>query len=591
MKNWIIQDLDQTIVKEIPNIAEEAELSEEFTHIILKRIFKLYPHLSSDFKKYKNTILNHIDTLLNPSLQNLLKPSFLPNLQKAAKRIAKAVENKEKVLIWGDYDVDGITSTTLCIDFFKKHNFEALYYLPRREEGYGLNKPRLEEFISQGIQVLITVDCGVSENELIDFANSKNIDCIITDHHLLPENLPSAYAIVNPCLCEENTEFELKDIALCGVGVAFFLMCEVNALLSEKSGFKYDMRELLDLVALGTIADMVPLRGLNRILVKNGLKKIAESKRIGIQALKEVSDYKNAKLSAGQVSFGLAPRINAAGRMDSPDIAIKLLLEEEYTKALKLARELDNWNSARKSEEEIMVQGAKEQAQNYLEDFGLVLVDTSWNHGIVGIVASRMLEKYYMPSIIFTEESSNPNLLKGSGRSTAEIDLYDALCHCKDDILYFGGHKKAAGLTIEKEKLENFRKNFNTYIQDTLKNTRPLQSIQVDNSLSFEHSSKPLLLKEIALLEPFGINNPEPNFSTVNVCIKSLMYFGYGNKHLKLELIDLKSNQTMRAKLWNVVDFPYKVEDLLEIVYSLELDNSSGMTQVNMKLKDYRMYK
>ncbi len=588
MKNWSLNELDPLLENEIESIANKAELSPQFTKILLKRLIRLYPHLKE--KNFnKDEIYKAIENILNPSLQKLLHPTFLPDVDKAAQRIACAIQENKKILIWGDYDVDGITSTALCVDFLKKHNYSATYYLPRREEGYGLNCATLQKFINDDIDLLITVDCGISENEVIDFANKHNIDCIITDHHLAPEILPNAYAIINPCLCIENRDYALKDIALCGCGVAFFLMCQVNNLLHKNTGIKCDMREFLDLVALATIADMVPLRGLNRILVKNGLALIAESKRLGIQALKEVSGYKNAKLTAGQVSFGLAPRINAAGRMDSPDIALEVLLASNYENALKLAKELDNWNIARKAEEDEMVQNALEQAENYKNDFVLVLSNELWNGGIVGIVASRMLEKYYIPTIIFTQESNNPNYLKGSGRSTTEIDLYDALNHCKEDLISFGGHAKAAGLTIEKDKLDIFRKNFNAYVAQKLENKKALPSIYIDEELSFDISSNPLLLQEIMLLEPFGINNAEPNFTTKKVMLKSLVYFGFGNKHLKVELLDTKTRISMRAKVWNAYNFPYKEGDICEIVYSLELDNSSGMTQVNMKLKDYRL--
>ncbi len=589
MKNWAIQDLDSNFTKEIDSIAQSAELSPQFTRVLLKRLARNYPHLlEKEIKKNKQEILDFIDAFLNPSLQKLLSPNFLPDLEKSAIRIAKAVENNEKILIWGDYDVDGITSSALCVDFFKKHNYEVEYHLPRREDGYGLNIPQLKNFIDKGLDLLITVDCGVSEHEAIDFANAHNIDCIITDHHILPDQLPNALSIVNPCICKENDDFDLKDVALCGVGVAFFLMCEVNNLLAKSGRQKQDMREFLDLVALGTIADMVPLRGLNRILVKNGLMKIADSKRLGVQALKEVSGYKLAKLSAGQVSFGLAPRINAAGRMDTPDIAIKMLLADNYQEALKLAKELDDWNSARKAEEEEMTQNAHEQARNYDNDFALVLQNEEWNQGIVGIVASRMLEKWYKPSFVLTQESNNRDVLKGSGRSTAEIDLYEALTHCKDDLLSFGGHKKAAGLTIAKDKVGSFRKNFNAYVAEKLDNKLPLPTLYIDDMLNFDKSADPIFMQEISLLEPFGINNAEPSFTTKNVRLQSLRYFGFNNKHLNVELLDTATQRSMRAKIWNVSDFPHKEGDLLEIVYSLELDNSSGMTQVAMKLKDFR---
>ncbi len=593
MKNWEIKKIDNELEKYVSHISHAMQLTPEFTRILLKRLHKNSPSLFIESSEDDKKIFEKIDAFLNPSLQKLLNPKFLPDMEKAGNRILEAVKNKEKILVWGDYDVDGITATAICVELFRFHGVEVLSHLPMREEGYGVNKTSLAKYIDEGINLLITVDCGISDIEAIEYANEKNVEAIVTDHHILPDELPKAYAIINPYLCLSESSFDYssfdeQDLALCGAGVAFFAMCHVNNLLAEISGKKCDMREFLDLVGLATIADMVPLRGLNRILVKAGLLKLGESKRIGIQALKEVSGYlRNQKLSTGQVSFSIAPRINAVGRMSNPRTALELLLATDYNHAFNLAKELDKQNSERKSEEETIINEAITQAKSYDEDFALVLASDSWNQGIIGIVASRMIEKYYKPTFILTK-TVDENYYKGSGRSTSEIDLYDALCACKDHLESFGGHKKAAGLRIKADKLEKFRESFNQYVAEKLNNTKVLPTIHIDEELHFGQSADPVFLQEVALLEPFGIGNAEPSFVTRNILLQGVNRFGYDKKHLQLKLYDDVPGKMLHAKLWNTETFPFNEGDTLQVVYGIEIEQYKGIPQVNMKLKDYK---
>ncbi len=589
MKNWEYNTLNNEIEKYVEHVSYAKELTPEFSRILLKRLYKYYPALFAE--KDEKKLFNKIDVLLNPSLQNLLNPLFLPNMQKACERIVESLDKKEKILVWGDYDVDGITATTICVELFKFHGYEVQYYIPAREEGYGLNAKAMQKAIDEGIKLFITVDCGISNIEEIALVREKGIDVIVTDHHILPEELPNAYAIINPFLCnvdESFASFDSQDIALCGAGVAFFVMCHLNNMLAQRSKNKCDMREFLDLVALATIADMVPLRGINRILVKNGLQRLADTNRIGIQALKEISGYlRSQKLSTGQVSFAIAPRINAVGRMSQATTALELLLSKDYNHAMKLAQELDMHNSQRKQEEESIIEEAHIQAQNYTNDFSLVLANEHWNQGIIGIVASRMIEKYYKPTLILTQIEDS-DYYKGSGRSTAEIDLYNALCACKDDLDSFGGHEKAAGVRIHKDNIESFRQNFNSYVAQKLQNVQPLPTIHVDENLHFSQSADPLFLQEIALLEPFGIGNAEPSFVTNNASLREVKRFGYDKKHLQLKIYEEHSGRHLHAKLWNVEDFPLKEQSAIHVVYSIEIEQYKGMPQVSMKLKDYK---
>ncbi len=603
MKTWKIQELDKSLNPYIAQVSQKMDLSYQFTFILLKRIYRNSPHLFEEKKIDK--LLKHIEFFLNPSLKYLYQPNFLTDVEKASKLIISAIKEKKKILVWGDYDVDGITSSALCYEFFKQHNYEISVHLPSRKEGYGINKQVLEKLIEEKkVDLLITVDCGTSEKENIAFAREKGVQCIITDHHTLPENnedLPNADAFINPHIWQENLQHNYQDIALAGVGVVFFLMCQVNNDLVKERYTKYDMRELLDIVALGTIADMVPLVGLNRILVKNGLVHIAESKRIGIQALKEVSGYdKSTKITSEQISFGLAPRINAASRMEAveeladlqvnPYVAFNLLISTDYKEALKLAEKLNKVNSARKKEQEEIKKGAKEQAEKYEKDFALVLHNTEWNQGIIGVVASHMVKDFYKPSFILTlvKDNEGKEFYKGSGRSTEEINLYEALCACKDDLISFGGHDKAGGLKIEKENIEIFREHFNNFVAEKLGETPPSSTLLIDEDLTFLQATDNTFLQELTMLEPFGMANSEPRFQTSKVELKNIESFSMG-KHLKLEFFDTTSKQLLHCKLWNTKkeDLSYKAGDILDIVYTISLGEYRGNMQINMKIEDF----
>ncbi len=582
-KEWNLVEKNLQLSRFVNEISYKMDLSPQFTSLLLSRLYNQYPHFFDDGNEQQ--LFDAFDVFLNPSLKKLLHPRFLPDVEKSSNIIVQAIKNKKKILVWGDYDADGITSSALCYEFFKKHDYVIYNHVPSREQGYGINQAILKSYIDEGFEVLITVDCGISDVEAIDYAKERNVEVIITDHHLLPEILPKADAIINPYIVKESTEIIAKDIRLAGVGVAFFFLCHLNNALYESFGTKCDMREFLDLVALGTIADMMPLIGQNRILVKNGLLKIKEADRVGIRALKEISGYApRASLSAGQISFGLAPRINAAGRMDNPRIAFELLISTDYTEAKKLAIQLDEWNFLRKKEEEEIVAQAAEQALNYQNDPTLVLVSDNWNQGVIGIVASRMVEKFYKPTFILTKDQSS-DCLKGSGRSIRKFHLHNALLKSNEHLLSFGGHEYAAGLKILPEAIENFRNSFNSCFKDFCGENVLQPSLFIEDEVNFSDVSNYNFLKELELLEPFGIGNSEPVYASKEVEITKLEPFGYG-KHLKLEVLDKKSGQRLQSKLWNVANFSHKVGECVDIAYNIEIDTYNNSAQICMKIKD-----
>ncbi len=585
-KQWSFFEKENNVLQKVTHVARALGVSPQFALLLLNRTFRQYPHLLE--RNNEEALISTLDFVLNPSLKKLLFPTFLKDIDIACDIVTTALKAKEKILIWGDYDVDGITSTALCTDFFKKHGFTVMNHVPCREEGYGINPKRLKEFIDSGVKVLISVDCGIADVEAIKFAREQGIKIIVTDHHIPQDELPPAHALINPYFSEVSSDYTKKDILLAGVGVAFFFMCHLNNAINKEFSTKCDMRDFIDLVALGTIADMMPLTGQNRILVKNGLLKIKAAERVGIRALKEVSGYApTVALSAGQISFGLAPRINAAGRMDNPRIALDLLLSEDYREAQKLAVKLDEWNAERKKEEENIVAMATEQATKYANEPTLVLADDTWNQGIIGIVASRMIEKFYKPTFILTKDQCD-GYFKGSGRSIRKFHLYDALCSSTEKLMSFGGHEYAAGLKIMPENVEAFRAAFNNFFIEKLGNKPCTPTVSIEDEVTFEQVSNYAFLRELEMLEPFGVGNSEPVYASTSVKVTKVEPFGYAKKHLKLEFLDTISGQRLHSKLWNVEKFPHKVGDDVKVAYSIEFDTYNNITQVNMKIKDIK---
>ncbi len=586
-KEWKYSQ-EQINTQLVEKIANNLQLSSNFTKILLKRLLKKYNYLQAYLQEGKTIeIQKSIESFLNPSVQNLLFPTFLPNMEKAGQIISEAVEKKEKILIWGDYDADGITATAICVEFFEKHNFEVLYHLPSRKEGYGINKEVLKKYIDEGIKVLISVDCGISDIESVALAKEHNVKVVITDHHTPAQILPEADAIINPHLCKACDTYAMQDVELAGVGVAFFLLCYLNTKLCDVSGKKCDMRDFLDLVALGTIADMVPLLGQNRILVKNGILKLVEARRVSLQALKAVAGYhSHIKLSSGQISFGLAPRINAAGRMENPLVALELLLCKDYDKALVLAKKLDEYNTQRKQEEESIVEQACEQAEKYESSSSLVLFNPEWNQGVIGIVATRIVEKFHKPCFILTKDQQ-VNAYKGSGRSIPEINLNEALNICSKYLLSYGGHKYAAGLKLAEDKLEEFRNAFEEHVVSIIGKDPYTSSINIDDEMQFPQVSEYTFLKELEMLEPFGLGNAEPVFSSSEIEVKKMQTFGYGKKHLKLELIEKMSGHALHAKLWNTQELECDKSNLC-LAYTISLESYNGIRQVGLKIRDMK---
>ncbi len=522
-----------------------------------------------------------MDRFLSPLLRHMANPAEIPGLTEAAETLARGLGEGRKLAVWGDYDVDGITATAVVKEFFAMRGIEVMHHLPNRmEEGYGMNVPWVERLHEQGADMLLTVDCGISDLEPVARARELGMVVVVSDHHLPGEILPSAHAVCDPRLKDGGP---CDDLA--GVGVAFMLMVALNRLLP---GDPVDVRPLLDLVALGTIADIVRLTGQNRILVKNGLLLIKEAKRPGMAALKVVSDYeRQAELGAGQIGFHLAPRINAAGRMGDPEKALRLLLSKDFDSAMPIAEELNAINMERRRQEQEIADEAFAQAEAMRSQAGLVLHADHWHPGIIGIVASRVVEKYYRPTLLLCAAEAS-GLLKGSGRSIPEFNLHEGLVSLADLFEGFGGHAQAAGVSLKPEKLGEFRERFNAKVIEAL-GPKPLTpTLKLDHELPFS-SIDNTLLKELELLQPYGMGNPEPVFATRPVRVAEHALFGREREHVKLVLEDQETGTKLPGKAWRMADTLTSVVRgrTMRFAFTPKIDRYMGIPKIDLRIKDW----
>jgi single-stranded-DNA-specific exonuclease len=519
-----------------------------------------------------------MDVYLSPGLRHLCKPEAIPGLAAAAAVLARGLASGKRLAIWGDYDVDGLTATSLMLEFLRARGFDPLWHIPNRQtEGYGLGCAGIEELARAGAGMLLTVDCGITNPAEVERARELGLEVVVTDHHLPHGPLPAAAAVCNPRLAPCGLEH------LAGVGVAFFLAAALNRLLP---GEPTDVRSLLDLVALGTLADVVSLTGVNRVLVKNGLLLIGEAARPGIYALKEASSFHpRAKLGAGQVVFGLAPRINAAGRMGEAASALELLLAADVAQARPLANFLDRQNRLRRDEEEQIQEQALAQAAEQAQRMGLVLYSPGWHSGVIGIVASRVVEATNRPTLILTDERG---LIKGSGRGVADFDLFAALGECREALAGFGGHRQAAGLSLAPGRLDELRVLFDAAVRAQLGDAPALPGLSIDAALDFaaiDHT----LVKELDLMQPFGMGNPEPVFHTGGLLLEGRREFGAN--HLILDVRDPASGLKLRAKAWRMADKlaaggPART---IALAHTPRLDQYNGLDAIELRVKDVQV--
>ena len=515
-----------------------------------------------------------VDLYLSPTRKDFYDPFLMPDMQKAVDRIINAIENKEKVIIYGDYDVDGITSTTVLKQFLAERGLIVDWYIPNRlNEGYGLNKNAIKEINDKGYKLIITVDCGISALEEIKYAYDLGMEVIVTDHHEPVEVLPQCLAVVDAK--RKDNIYPYNQLA--GVGVVFKLIqaLSIKLNLEEKEFLKF-----LDLVAVGTISDIVPLKDENRVIAKLGLKLVEVTKNIGLKTLISVLGFK--KIDSTAISFGVAPRINASGRMGVQEKALNLFLTDNYEEAKKITQELNEFNNDRQAEEQKIFKEALEMLKKENDKSCIILGNENWHHGVIGIVASKITDMYFKPSILLCFEENEG---KGSGRSIPGFDLHKALMECSKDIKKFGGHSMAIGITIEKDKFESFKTDFEKYAEQTnIKEIVPI--VNIDAEISLKDLSIDIV-KQLELLEPFGEANKMPQFLFKNMKIIAIRAISEG-KHLKLKL--KQDNYIIDAIGFNMGELSnlYQIEDRIDVVGNIGVNAFNGMENLQINIKDIR---
>lgn len=517
---------------------------------------------------------------LKKGLDGVHDPFLLNDMDAAADRIITAIENKEKITVYGDYDADGVTSTAILYGFLKKTGANVEYYIPdRHKDGYGLNISAINRIARGGTKLMITVDCGITSVGEIEFAKTQSMDVIVTDHHTCKETLPRAVAVINPKRTDSTYPF--RDLA--GVGVAFKLVLALGVKLGIPSCEVF--AEYVDLAAVGTIADVVPLLGENRIFADRGISSIAEGKNCGLRALLKAAGAEERTLDSTAVAFAIAPRINAAGRMEHAEKAERLLLESDYEKALETAYSLNEANANRqKLEREILAEALEQAAMFEEEQYVYVLSGENWHSGVIGIVAARICEQFYRPCILLSREGGKA---KGSGRSIEELNLFEAISDSEDLLTAFGGHAQAAGLSLMTDNIDEFRKRINAYAKNILKDRVLLPKIKIDCRLA-PQSINIKTARMMGALEPFGCGNETPIFSLSGARIAQIGTMGADGRHLRMQLYS-------GEYVFNAVGFGMgeycellNAGDAVNVAFSLNINTFRGNESLQLFLKDIK---
>jgi len=519
-----------------------------------------------------------IERFLNPQIEYMYNPMLMKDMDKAVERIKRAIKNCEKITVYGDYDVDGITSTCIMVSTLKKMGCNVDYYIPSRlDEGYGLNVESIETIHGRGTTLIITVDNGISCFEEVEYAKRLGIDVIITDHHEPQDVIPQSLAVVDPK--QTSCDYPFKNLA--GVGVALKLSHALTGLDRQT------LEDNLALAALGTIADIVPLLDENRIIVKHGLDYLAKTGNKGLNAVKSLLNMSDSQMDTTRVSFMLAPRLNAAGRISSAEIAVELLLTEDETKAFELARTLENVNQQRQAiESGILTQARKmiEQDPDLYEGKVIVASSSEWHSGVIGIVASKLVDIYNRPCILIAQEGEEG---KGSARSIPGFNMFEALSQTSHLLVRYGGHEQAAGLTISADKIDNFREEINNIAAKTI-DRQFLPEINIDMELKEEDINMELA-GQIELLEPFGYGNPKPVFACKNLCVKHMRTVGNENRHLKLNFKAKQKQITAIGFNFGLYKEELNLAPMVDVAFFLEVNRWQGMIEPQLKIKDIKI--
>ena len=581
------------------NSATDAEIAELSQEIGLTKVMStlLYTRGYRDLKSIRAFFRQEATCLHDPYL--------MLDMKSAVDRINRAIESGERIAIYGDYDVDGVTSVSLLYLYLTSYGADVGYYIPdRMAEGYGLSRPAIDRLHERGVKLIVTVDTGITAIDETAYATELGIDMVVTDHHECRPELPNAVAVVNPHRAGDPYPF--KELA--GVGVIFKVICALEIERCKKDGIaeieavRRICRNYADLVAIGTIADVMPVIDENRLIIKLGLRMIENTDRYGLRALidaasggKNERQTKKRKINSGFIGFTIAPRMNAAGRVSRASIAVELLLAEEENSAEILAEELCRLNLERQTEENRIAEEAYQKIEETLDrehDRVIVIEDDSWHQGIIGIVSSRITERYGLPSILISFDGTTQgeplgtDVGKGSGRSIKGINLVEALMHCESLLIRYGGHELAAGLSVRRCNIDDFRKRINAYAAEHLSEEDLCVSIDADCEVDVRDLTM-TLAQEISSLEPFGIANPVPNLVLKNVRIARIIPMG-GGRHLRLVLqkdgIDLSA-------VWfgtGPTQFPFELWETVDVLFQLSINEFQNVTSLQLIIQDMR---
>ena len=562
-KRWNLKEAPEE--KSILTLADSLNISDILATLLIQRGI-------TNFYEAKN--------YFRPSLDSLHDPFLMNGMQEATQRVIYALTHNEKICVYGDYDVDGTCSAALMYLFLKELGANVETYIPNRiTEGYGVSISSIDILKERGINLIITVDCGITAVDEIDHANSLGIETIVCDHHQPKEKIPNAYALLDPIKPGCNYPFK----HLSGAGVAFKLARAVGDRIGKKElALKY-----LDLVALAGAADIVPLVDENRVLVKEGIDLINTNPRPGIVALLKSARMEPGNLNAGQIVFTIAPRINAVGRLGDANRAVDLFTTDDPKRAIELAQVLEDENTERRKIDEMTFSHAMQLVDSGIDmeaDLGIVLHYNDWHPGVIGIVASRLVEKFHRPAVMLT---TIDGVAKGSARSIHGFNIYEALQSCEDLLLQFGGHEAAAGLAIEIEKLEEFKERFNAVLRKNMTDENKLHEVHIDTKISFSDIS-PKFLRVLEQFAPYGPGNMRPVFMSENV---SLVYPPtiVGVNHIVTSLRQNGNEKVFDAIGFNLGAFASQIDkgkNLVDIVYTVETIQKDGKSYPQIRLKD-----
>lgn len=557
--------------KTLPNLEIVARLSQEIN---------VSEHIATILVQREIDTFEKAKQFFRPSLTDLHDPFLMKDMDVAYSRIKTALQNQEKMMVYGDYDVDGTTAVSIVYSYFKTLNQNIEYYIPDRyKEGYGISRIGIDFAAENNISLIIALDCGIRSNELVDYANSKGIDFIICDHHLPGETLPKAKAILNPK--RSDCTYPYKELS--GAGIGFKLI----QAYSKKEGFSEEkILDYIDLVAVSIASDLVDMRGENRTLAYFGLKKLNENPSIGLQSLLDGAAAKS-KYSIQDIIFGIGPKINAAGRIADAKSAVKVLIEQDYSTARQLSRILYDRNDERKEIDTDITKDAIHIVENtpgLLDRKSIVLRGEDWHKGVVGIVASRMVEQFYKPTIIF---SLNDGIYTGSARSVKNFDIHEAIQTCSQHVDQFGGHKYAAGLSVKLENFEAFAEAFEKVVAKTITESSLVPEVEYDLELQL-HEINDKMMSLIAQMAPFGPGNTVPIFKTTNVKAQNTARV-LKDKHLKLQLSG-NTRHTFDAIGFGLAEHFHTVSNgnIFNACYCIEENNYNGRVSVQLRLRDIK---